>query len=436
MNATVKQARVSQLFGWLVLIILALVPFHALLSVSFGHWFGNPLLWKVWKELLLGVLALLAVYVVMRYPDIRQKIINSRINQLIFAFIALHLLLAVYFLPPFSALLAGLAIDLRFFAFFLAAQMAAVLWPKSRRLALIITAVAAELVVIFAMLQLVVLPPDFLKIFGYSKETIAPFLTVDQNPLFVRINSTLRGPNPLGAYVIILFGLLASWFIVRRRQLSKITKWAVFAGGLSLLVVLTATYSRSAALGFAMAALIVVAVNKRHFITKRNLAAGLAIVLLLGGTYYAAKDTYLAQNLIAHKDPNDPVEVGSNEEHVASIYHGVQRTVKEPLGTGPGSTGSASRFGDTPVVIENYYLFVAHEAGWFGIGLFIAICVLVGQKLYKLAATSWPAAGLLASFVGLLVIGLLLPVWADDTVALVWWGLAGLFINSSEKAKL
>jgi hypothetical protein len=32
---------------------------------------------------------------------------------------------------------------------------------------------------------------------------------------------------------------------------------------------------------------------------------------------------------------------------------------------------------------------------------------------------------MLASGLAMLVIGLLLPVWADDTVALVWWGMTG-----------
>jgi hypothetical protein len=30
------------------------------------------------------------------------------------------------------------------------------------------------------------------------------------------------------------------------------------------------------------------------------------------------------------------------------------------------------------------------------------------------------------------MIGLLLPVWADDTVAIIWWGLAGLALASHQ----
>jgi len=33
---------------------------------------------------------------------------------------------------------------------------------------------------------------------------------------------------------------------------------------------------------------------------------------------------------------------------------------------------------------------------------------------------------LLASFIGLSVVGLFLHVWADDPTAMTWWGLAGL----------
>ena len=38
----------------------------------------------------------------------------------------------------------------------------------------------------------------------------------------------------------------------------------------------------------------------------------------------------------------------------------------------------------------------------------------------------WLALSVLASGIGIAVASLFLPVWADDTVSIVWWGLAGV----------
>jgi hypothetical protein len=48
--------------------------------------------------------------------------------------------------------------------------------------------------------------------------------------------------------------------------------------------------------------------------------------------------------------------------------------------------------------------------------------------------TDWLALGLFSSGIGLALIGLLLPVWVDDTVSIVWWGLAAVAI--AKKGKL
>jgi hypothetical protein len=36
------------------------------------------------------------------------------------------------------------------------------------------------------------------------------------------------------------------------------------------------------------------------------------------------------------------------------------------------------------------------------------------------------ALGLFASFIGLTVVNLFMHAWTDDTLAYVWWGLAGI----------
>ena len=102
----------------------------------------------------------------------------------------------------------------------------------------------------------------------------------------------------------------------------------------------------------------------------------------------------------------------------------------QPFGAGIGSSGSASLLGDDPLILENQYFFIAHETGWLGLMIFLLIFIGILTRLWTRRA-DWLALALLSSGIGLAIIGLLLPVWVDDTVSLVWWGLAGLAIGSN-----
>jgi len=59
------------------------------------------------------------------------------------------------------------------------------------------------------------------------------------------------------------------------------------------------------------------------------------------------------------------------------------------------------------------------------IGLFMLITVGVGYLLW-LRRDHPLALALFASLVGLTFINLLSHAWADDTLAYIWWGLAGI----------
>ncbi|MFS8120085.1 MAG: hypothetical protein ACMG55_16590, partial [Microcoleus sp.] len=129
------------------------------------------------------------------------------------------------------------------------------------------------------------------------------------------------------------------------------------------------------------------------------------------------------RTVIDHKDPSNPSLVDSNLGHIDSVVQSSGRVLSQPLGGGIGSTGSASLLGASPLIVENQYLFTAHEAGWIGAALYIAIIFAVQRELYR-RRQDWRARAVFASGIGLIVIGLLLPVFTDDTLVYVWWGLA------------
>jgi O-antigen ligase len=107
--------------------------------------------------------------------------------------------------------------------------------------------------------------------------------------------------------------------------------------------------------------------------------------------------------------------------------------VHQPFGAGPGTAGPASEHNNHPArIAENYFLQVGQEAGWLGLGLFIAIVVLIGKSFWdRRIEPNQLVIVMLSSLVGLIVVNLLLPAWTDDTLAYVWWGLAGITAAST-----
>jgi hypothetical protein len=106
------------------------------------------------------------------------------------------------------------------------------------------------------------------------------------------------------------------------------------------------------------------------------------------------------------------------------MLDGLRDIAAEPLGGGPGSAGPASFYNGAPRIAENYFIQVGQEVGVVGLGLFAAITVLIGQRLLR-GRTVLLNQVLFASLVGLVAVNLLLHAWTDDTLAYIWWGLAG-----------
>jgi len=149
-----------------------------------------------------------------------------------------------------QTVLAGLMIDVRYVLYAVLIYMFLRLYPHYKRSFVRVATFGAVIVLGFALLQLV-LPRDILAHLGYSESTIAPYLTVDKNPDYVRFNSTLRGPNPLGAYAVIVLGVLAALVVRQRAQINmwsrpRIALFAVLSVG--AMVGLWFSYSRSALL--------------------------------------------------------------------------------------------------------------------------------------------------------------------------------------------
>lgn len=422
----------EKLYVGLLLVVLGGIVVHAPLSV----WIGTiapdyAVAIKFWKEALLFAAILLLIYIAYRKNKFRQ-LLSDRVVQIVLGYAGLHLLLVLFIFKGMLPAVAGLMIDLRYVAFFVLVWSCVKLYPRTRALFVKTTIGGAAVVMVFALLQIFVLPRDILASIGYGKTTIEPYLTVDLNDAFVRINSTLRGPNPLGAYAGIVLAITAAALCYRkvsREVWMRVLVGVMLVGGAVSLYV---SYSRSAIVAGIVMVAVVLIVALRHKISRRVWIGGTIGVCMLAGGVAALQGPAFVSNVILHENPHGGSEQKSNEGHVESLQEGSAKVLSQPFGAGVGSTGSASLYGEQEgVIIENHYLFIAHEAGWVGLGLFVWLFVAVLGRLWN-RRKDYLALGVFASGIGLAAIGLLLPVWADDTVSIVWWGLAAVALGGKE----
>lgn len=419
-----KLSILDLVFVGTLLVIFGGIVLHAPISVGLTTLFpDSETVIKSWKEVLLGLALLLSVVIL----TIRGKweIVRTKLVYYIVLFALLNLLVIPLNFNSFEATIAGLFINLRYFLFFVLVYVAVRLYPQLYSLFVKVFVGGALVVMGFAILQLTVLPNDILKYIGYGESTIMPYLTVDQNEAYVRINSTLRGPNPLGIYSVIVLALvLAAWFKVPR-TFSRREQVLLGILGAGAVVSLWASYSRSAALAALAAVALVLLVVYGRRISKATWVAVAVVAIVLMGSLVALRDTQFVSQVILHEDPSEGNDINSNDGHAESLADGARRFVTQPLGSGIGSTGSPSLYTDAPVIIENQYFYVAHETGWVGLTLFLMINYIVLKKLWRRRA-QWLALGVFASGVGIAIAGIFLPVWADDTVSIIWWGLAAI----------
>lgn len=412
---------------WIAGFVLCVVPFHAFLTVWASSLVGHYTALRLWDDALLLVLVVLCCWWLVRNHALAHWFFGSLLVRLMLAYGVLTLILGFASLAKGDvvpkALAYGLLINLRFLLWFMAVLLTAQRSPFLRTHWRKLLLYPAALVVGFAVLQYTVLPHQFLGHFGYDAQTtIAPIETINHNPHYIRVQATLRGANPLGAYLVVVLAALFAYVAGRRRR------WLAVAYGLLALFALYATGSRSAWIGAVLSLVVIALLRLPGRYRTWFAAAGLAVVLLAAGSYLMLKDNVAFQNAVLHTQSHSQVAISSNEAHASATESALGDVLRQPLGDGPGTAGPASVYntGHNARIAEDYYVQIAQETGWLGLALLLGVFVLVGWELYARWRESQLALVLVASFLGLAFVALLSHSWADDTLAYIWWGLAGI----------
>lgn len=416
-----------------MIVILALIPFHAFLTVWISSGLGHYTALRLWKEYLLVICLIASIYLFVIDRKLRNQILPNRLFQLIMAYLAIQVIwgLVAYNHHDVSkkALAYGLLLNCRYLIFFLITWLLALKSDRLRRLSIKLVVWPAVIVIVFGLLQIFILPRDFLSHFGYNLNTIPAFETINHNFRYIRIESTLRGANPLGAYLIIPLSLISVLLFKGQKSWKKI---AFLIGGL---IVLGFSFSRSAWIGSVIAIAISVFYSIKSKVLKVRLVYGvICILIILSGFTFALRNNAHVQNILWHTQTHSASNTSSDQAHSSALTSGIKNVATEPLGRGPGTAGPASVYNNHPArIAENYYVQIGQETGWLGLGLFLVINVYVGYLLWLKRLNNLELA-LFASFVGIFVVNIFSHAWSDDSLAYLWWGLAGIAL-ASPKAK-
>lgn len=415
------------LIGWVVLIVLAIIPFHALLTTWAGSVFGAIDVWRIWKEILIFAAIPVGLYLLRYDLELKRWLFQSAFGRIVWAFVGLYVLSGIIALlignVEGDALVYAYFSNLRFLAFFVIAAAAVRRVPWLRRRVLIATLVGGAAVVMYGLAQLLVLPYDALTFFGYGPETIPAYQTVDDKLEYLRIQSTLRGANPLGAYLVVYISLLG---VYASRYWRKWWYWLVVVASL---VVLVFTYSRSAYMGMLLAGAVIILVRLPQALRKAALVAGVCMAVVAAASVVLLRDVDVVQNALFHTDESSRSATSSNENRLDALKVGATDVVTQPLGNGPGTAGPASTRNSIQTrIAENYFIQIGQEVGWVGLGLLVSILLAAGLVLWR--ARSDPLAlALSAALIGLTAVNMVSHAWADDTLGLLWWGLAGVVVG-------
>ncbi|HEU5005146.1 MAG TPA: O-antigen ligase family protein [Candidatus Saccharimonadales bacterium] len=421
MDIDFRVAKLARWLSFLAGLIIVLLPFHEFLAVWLGSNIGHLDLIRIWKEILLAVMAAPVGWLAWRAPSLRTWILKSWIFRLYAVYILLHLTVGWWSLSTHQvnrvSLIYALLINLRFIGFFFICLVLAAYnsWLKNNWIRLVVW--PSGIVIVFALLQRLVLPYDFLKHFGYGPSTIPAYQTVDANLSYQRVQSTLRGANPLGAYL----ALIVSAVVINLKKNRNLKTLLLLAALLAMFY----TYSRSAWVGLvlSLATLAYLAIKK---LDRRLIYAVLAVVIVAGVGLFIFRNTQSVQDTLLHTSASSHKQ-SSNAARNSAIEQGVKDVYHQPLGRGPGTAGPASfrNSGHPARIAEDYYLQIGQEVGLEGLAVFLAINLLVAWQLWQRRADNL-AKILLASLVGISFINLVSHAWADDTLSLLWWGLAGI----------
>lgn len=433
---------VSRIRERLVLVLLALLPFHALGVTVLTRIVAGPNhaplgALALWKEALLGAILLLALVEIVRGAR-KKALALDRIDWALIVTAGALVFGTLFVGVPLKQAVYGIRYDLVPLAAFFVLRR--VPWSEGfPRTLPFVLAGAVFLAVAYGLLTLV-LPTSFFSALGYSdlhslylpNAPVAPFQQVGGTALR-RMQGAMSGPNQFGIWLACVLPVVLALPPRRRRVLAPLA-----------LLAIVLSFSRAAWIATAVVLLV-------HFWP--------AIRALPARTVAVACTGVLAVILaVTAFFPSVVLRGASSSDHLRRPAEALAIMALAPFGRGLGSAGPANnrvtdacvfleegsdpswavphpelcvfvgtkkvqpeRGCDCPVLPENWYLQLGVEGGWVAMIGFIVLLAFVIRRLWPTP----PAMGMAA----VAIAGLFLHAWEDAAVAYTSWILCAIVLT-------
>lgn len=455
----------SRIRHTLVLILIALLPLHALLVtlgtkliVGPGH---PPLIYlSIWKE------ALIALFFVIAALEFLEKRKLPRVGlstSLILALLVLSLIVSAAHFSTTSTMQFLYGFKYLLLPLLLFATARALPWEADFLEKKVFHALffMGWLVVTLGTISLF-MPLPLLTALGYSaghslyspEASLSVFQYIAGTTI-PRMQSTFAGPNQLGMWLLIPWSITAVRLFRGQERKMNVLLLLFFGGALFL------TFSRAAWVAGFVILLVSFALLLKGAIRRNVIAALFTAALALA-------------IILAVVTPSIFLRGISNQHHLARVKEGFVTMMREPFGHGLGAAGPASnRVNDACVYFsdgadtrwarersdlcvfvagqqvqpfaserqchcaflpENWYLQVGIELGILGFLLFIALTFVVLEELLIRGKESTPSSlRVFLIFLGVSIGSLFLHAWEDAAVAYTVWMMAGIALTKREK---
>jgi hypothetical protein len=228
--------------------------------------------------------------------------------------------------------------------------------------------------------------------------------------------------------MLLIITFLTVQLLQKKRQLGY---QMLFIGSI---LVSAFTFSRSSWIGTFIACMIAIFISLKNNKLRLKFSIFLSVCLFMFGlAYVSLQHNYHFQNVFWHTQTNSPIKTTSDEGHLSAIKYGLEDVANNPMGQGAGSAGPASVYNENKVKLaENYYIQLAQEGGIIAVLLFMTIVTGVGYILWTNHKDPLSLA-LFASLIGISIVNLFWHTWTDDTLAYVWWGMAGIAMVADKR---
>ncbi len=415
------------------LFFVAIIPFSALITTVIDSKVNSVLLSSSFEEVIIVLLSLLSILVLARHKEYRTRFMKGMgslfgVSLLVFT-IYCGLFLLIKGINPVSFV--GFVLNVRFVGVILSGALLGIIYKKQfiedvSRLVVICGVVSVVLGVVMLLL-----PPKYLTSLGYDAPGVdrpgrpgVQYLVSANLPL-KRMQAGFRSPNSLGVYLLIPIALvLFSQVKILKRHRYLVLSLLMLGVGWS--------FSRGAWIGLLMLVSWYLFVNRRRLLPnpKARILVISSVVLVVVLGIFATTLTPVGRSLLLHQTDNQTN--GSTELRLKSYGNNIRLMVSNPLGWGHGYASPAGRLNHNNsgayVVTENSYIQYGLELGVVGLLLFVAFIFATWQQinLFGSLMTRQTYWSLLATIV---IIGLFIPIWTEESVPITWWALVSLNIG-------